>query len=201
MNRRRYELRYFYDLHEVLASSPTSKPWQVNAGDRILSLLEDMQYLPNFVKADYTDYKDDNYRYLINLMYQLNHKDYVINSDEDTLTTDMKYDFIFKLCGAIISTSDRYLSLLASYVAAKDKLLAPLKTTTNSSNRFNDTPQEGGDYSLDPFTSSINQIESSTEIDSDTIMGRLRELQGNYQNVLRNWVDEVSKIFIEGGNI
>lgn len=199
----KYELYNFFTLDDFFFGSPVTNPWEENPQERLLDILDAMNYSPDFVELEEGElvYVDDIYKNLINLVYQVHHNDYAIATTANAVTQQEIYEFVYKFCGLIISTEDRYLALLKSYVAAKDKLLAPLKTTSNSSNRFNDTPQNGGDYSGDPFTSAINQIASTTEIDSDTIMGRLRELQGNYRNVLRDWVDEFNKLFVKEDNI
>ena len=110
-------------------------------------------------------------------------------------------NWVYKLVSALNMSWDYYMTLLTNYNAAKAELMSDIKATSKNKVKFNDTPQNGGDYSGDPFTSAINQIASTTEIDSDTIMGRLRELQGNYRNVLRDWVDEFNKLFVKEDNI
>ena len=82
----------------------------------------------------------------------------------------------------IHTTYDRYKTLIDYYDDKKDELLNKI----NSSNtiRFNDTPQNGGDFSADSYTSTYTKTDSET--DANTLMARLDEIERLYKNVWLN---------------
>lgn len=91
------------------------------------------------------------------------------------------------------STKDKYNALLGLYEANASKLMDQLKTKSTA--RFNDTPQNGGDYSADPYTTNITQ--STIETDNEDVMSRLIKIQDNYRDLLRDWTDEFVRLFGE----
>lgn len=89
--------------------------------------------------------------------------------------------------------------------------------TTNDLRKDNDTPQGSGDFSDDTHTSFISKgtsdsditrtdnlkTESSTseEWDSEYLMDKLKKIQDSYRNVMLDWLNEFSILFIQGGNV
>lgn len=102
---------------------------------------------------------------------------------------------------AIIGSWERFSMLLQSYTALKSKMLAPVKTTTKSSVKVKDTPQ----MEIDPFSNAYNAAvtanEGTAEEDRETSAGRLRELWEHYRAIIRDWSDEIGKVFLDHANI
>ena len=63
------------------------------------------------------------------------------------------------------------------------------------STRFNDTPQDSGDFSDDSHTTNITQSSATTEADSGSIMERLDALYRNWRSILVDWTQEFTGIF------
>lgn len=94
-------------------------------------------------------------------------------------------------------TYDRYAALLDAYEDKKDKLLNPVESNSEGYNRYNDTPQDGGDFSDDEHTTSIYQNGLKIEQEQMTPIERLRQIEDGYQNVLLDWSNEFRKLFWE----
>ena len=85
-------------------------------------------------------------------------------------------------------TYDRYATLLKSYDDQKANLLNKVEAIT----RFNDTPQDSGEFADDRHTTHI----TTSKNDYDTIMARIDEIDRNYRNLLKDWTSEFEPLFI-----
>ena len=131
--------------------------------------------------------------------------DYVImiSEDDDTipsLTWENISPFFNKLINTITRTKDYYLTLLNIYNNQKNNLLNQVKSISTNTTRFNDTPQNGGEFVNDMHTSEFTKVNNSIESDVNTLMYRINEIQRLYRNVMKDWVDEFEKLFIERGD-
>lgn len=93
-------------------------------------------------------------------------------------------------------TQSKYIKLITLYEAEANNLMQDIKTL--SINRYNDTPQNSGDYSDDSHTSTINKHETSTPL--VTKMARLEEIRRYWRDIYEEWAKEFRGIFIEGAN-
>ena len=108
--------------------------------------------------------------------------------------------FLEKFCrtkvGNIIawwqSSSEKYSLLIQNLEANKSKLLDDVKSSSIA--RFNDTPQNSGDFSDDNHTSNITKTESSSNV--GTMMQRLNEIEDNIKQLYLDWSDEFRKFII-----
>lgn len=100
-------------------------------------------------------------------------------------------DFIRKLSSIYFKTKDRYETLLGLYSSEKSKLMDKVESISIS--RFNDSPQNGGDWSDDEHTSNITRNESS--VDLTPVMDRLKTVQDNYLNLVKDWADKFKGLF------
>ena len=101
--------------------------------------------------------------------------------------SDESESFIEKFCrtkaGQIFpwwqSSSEKYSLLIQNLEANKTKLLDDVKSTSTS--RFNDTPQNSGDFSDDQHTSTVTKTENSSNV--GTMMQRLNEIEDNIKQL------------------
>lgn len=93
-------------------------------------------------------------------------------------------------------TQNKYIKLIGLYEAEANNLMQDIKTL--SINRYNDTPQNAGDFSDDLHTSTINKHETSTPL--VTKMARLEEIHRYWKDIYEEWAKEFRGIFIEGVN-
>ena len=113
---------------------------------------------------------------------------------------DKNEDFVEKFCrtkvGQImswwISSIEKYSLLIQNLEANKNKLLDDVKSASVS--RFNDTPQNSGDFSDDQHTSTVTKTENSSNV--GTMMQRLNEIEDNIKQLYIDWSDEFRKFII-----
>lgn len=102
-------------------------------------------------------------------------------------------------------TYDRYMNLLKTYNSQLSKLLDSVKTKSTGVGKFSDTPQNeivnGDEFGDNGHISNLTKSENETETEFDTKMGRIDEIQRKFRNVLKDWTEEFSGLFIEEGNI
>lgn len=195
----KYEQRYFWRLREILDPTSSKEDYLLNNSD-ILTIVASM--------TGYTSpliyngaWKKDEYGEVLDLVIKRFHNFFCLSTSSPEFPLSESKNFIAKLLMILEMTENRFMSILASYDEAKDRLLGPVNIEVKSKNRFNDTPQNNGTYEEDPYTTNISFVDSTTENDADTIMGRIREIEGNYNNVMLDWSNEFDALFIEEDNI
>lgn len=113
---------------------------------------------------------------------------------------DKNEDFVEKFCrtkvGQIMSwwmsSTEKYSLLIQNLTANKAKLLDDVKSVSTS--RFNDTPQNSGDFSDDQHTSTVTKTENSSNV--GTMMSRLNEIEDNIKQLYIDWSNEFRKFII-----
>ena len=113
---------------------------------------------------------------------------------------DKNEDFLEKFCrtkvGQIMSwwqsSTEKYSMLIQNLNNNKSKLLDDVKSSSIS--RFNDTPQNSGDFSDDNHTSTVNKTENSSNV--GTMMARLNEIEDNIKQLYIDWSNEFRKFII-----
>ena len=114
--------------------------------------------------------------------------------------SDESESFLEKFCrtkaGQIMSwwqsSSEKYRLLIQNLEANKTKLLDDVKSASIS--RFNDTPQNSGDFSDDQHASTVTKTENSSNV--GTMMARLNEIEDNIKQLYMDWSDEFRKFII-----
>ena len=118
--------------------------------------------------------------------------------------SDESENFLEKFCytkaGQIMSwwqsSSEKYSLLIQNLEANKSKLLDDVKSSSIA--RFNATPQNSGDFSDDPHTSTITKTENSSNV--GTMMQRLNEIEDKIKQLYLDWSDEFRKFIIWSAN-
>lgn len=114
--------------------------------------------------------------------------------------SDESESFVEKFCrtkaGQIfawwISSSEKYVMLIQNLNNNKAKLLDDVKSSSIA--RFNDTPQNSGDFSDDNHTSNITTTTNSSNV--GTMMQRLNEIEDNIKQLYIDWSNEFRKFII-----
>ena len=109
-------------------------------------------------------------------------------SDELAEYYKVAQEFLIRFLGVMERSYERYALILKTYADNKADLLNKVESLT----RFNDTPQDTGEFSDDEHTTHI----TSTKNDFDTLMGRIDEIDRKYRNVLADWTREFESLFI-----
>ena len=123
------------------------------------------------------------------------YQEFVIYIDSDE-TEDFTEKFARTKVGQIMSwwqsSSEKYSLLIQNLTANKSKLLDDVKSASIS--RFNDTPQNSGDFSDDQHTSTVTKTENSSNV--GTMMARLNEIEDNIKQLYMDWSNEFRKFII-----
>ena len=123
----------------------------------------------------------------------------IIYADSDE-SEDFVKKFAITKVGQIfawwISSTEKYSLLIQNFENNKAKLLDDVKSSSIS--RFNDTPQNSGDFSDDQHTSNITKTENSSNV--GTMMQRLNEIEDNIKQLYIDWSNEFRKFIIWSAN-
>lgn len=119
-------------------------------------------------------------------------KDYVVRTEnEDTVEqayVDWMTDFIYILD----LTYNKYKKLIELYQSEENNLMKQLESTGVV--KFNDTPQNTGNFEGDDYTTNVSTTTSKT--DSGTIISRLSEIRALYDDIYTAWSNEFKHFFI-----
>ena len=139
---------------------------------------------------------------LMTIVFDRHWKDYLYSTEGEAILIDADYiSAVSKLVNRLNITAPRYIPLLQSFEKYSSDPTAKISTTTTNISRFNDTPQNGGDFSDDNHTSSITQGEQTVESDMSSIMERLAETYKNFHSIIRDWSNEFDVLFLKKGQI
>lgn len=139
---------------------------------------------------------------VINQVYNRHYSDYIwgtaLPCDENyTLDSSNIAFYLDKLLNVLNLTLPRYIPLFIQNKKYSDNPVAPIQSESSGMSRFNDTPQDSGDFSDDPHTTNISQTESVQKVDVGSIMSRLEELYKNFRSIILEWTNEFNRVFLK----
>lgn len=115
---------------------------------------------------------------------------YVCFTDDETIADDESEkvfaDFIGVIIAWLASSDEKYSLLINNLEANKTKLLGAIKSSTIS--RYNDTPQNQGEFDDDEHNTNVTKNESET--DGTTLLARLNEIEDNLKMLYDRWSNE-----------
>ena len=153
----------------------------------------------NFTSAPYFSDTAESVNCFQKYIWPRFYQEAVIYVDSDE-TEDFVKKFARTKVGQImawwISSIEKYSMLIQNLDANKAKLLDDVKSSSIS--RFNDTPQNSGDFSDDQHTSNITKTENSSNV--GTMMQRLNEIEDNIKQLYIDWSNEFRKFIIWSAN-
>lgn len=117
---------------------------------------------------------------------------YIVRALDDKDPKEAYIDWMTDWIYVLNLTYNKYKKLIDLYKQEEDNLLNKLET--NNIVKFNDTPQNSGDYEGDDFTSNITS--SSTKSDSANMINRLSEIRALYDDIYTAWSNEFKHFFI-----
>ena len=109
------------------------------------------------------------------------------------ISTESKQKIIYKMYVIFQETYDRYKNLIAYYNDYIGQLMDKIKSTSIS--RFNDTPQDSGEFSDDSHTTHLTEGEQATDL--NTPIERLDEIRRKLANLMKEWSNEFAGLFYE----
>ena len=204
----------WWTLHEILYQEEipnNAKPEETNSNHNpdnwFKNLLSDMELQYNLVGIDVSNatFKtlcENIINELMTIVYNRHHEDYIYEktlnwNDNVILTYTDSMKAVCKLINVLDMTSAKYIPILLANKSASVDLLKPMKSSSVSTNRFNDTPQDGGDYDDDNHATNVSKNESVTTADSGSLAMRLDEIFKNYRSIILEWSNEFNQLFLK----
>ena len=189
--------RVYYTLDDIRKSLELYKNYNgpfsmLTASSGFVSFMNKCLLYSNYSEIEGTIEDAQGYECFVNYIWPRFYQEAIIyvDSDEDE-------DFVKKFCrtkvGQIMawwkSSMEKYTMLIQNLEANKKKLLDDVKSSSVA--RFNDTPQNSGDFSDDQHTSTVTKTENSSNV--GTMMQRLNEIEDNIKQLYLDWSNEFRK--------
>ena len=191
--RNRYSVEYLYTLKEMFEDE--------FGNENLIGFIPSMdQYADlwnNFDMNYWTNDTGDGYQlwtYIWNT-----YKDHIalITDEEWNRENNQEViDFWHEFYGIWNRTHKYYEKMISLLKDNESKLLAQVSSLTESDNRFNNTPDQSGDYSGLDYATTINKNKITTSSDAGTILERLEEVRRRYTDYYEKWSREFNKLFI-----
>lgn len=201
----KYKKEYFYSLEDILLN--VKKESSNSFSTAVYSVLDLEQFLDAYFVGDNLNIDNDivnidseYFNKLWQLVYARYRKHYCIKTDEEIKTFTYNVivsDFWITYLNIWIYTRDKYIKLLSIYKDQEDKLMNQISSESSFVNRFNDTPQDKGDFDSDEYTTNINHGTNTAKTDGATPIARIEEISRAYELVYLRWVNEFDKLFME----
>ena len=221
----------YYTFQEVLELYPARSPRYPHdtqlANDWFTKMLEDAGLEPAvYTLSEYftNDLINDIINALITIVYYRHDEDYfyelVMPACEDSNISQSDFKkAIKKLMNVLDLTLPKYIPMLQQNEYASTCPITPNvdesveeasgenSLASDGQTRFNDTPQNSGDFDNDPHTSTItdNKSENSGDFASNTkrtnstnigtLMSRLTEMYANFKSIILEWSNEFNQLF------
>lgn len=138
---------------------------------------------------------------LMGIVYNRHSKDFIswiepTGDDGEDMNLAM-YEALEKLINVIDLTIPRYAVLLKQNEIYSFDPVAPIGSVSTGRTRFNDTPQDEGEYNDEEHASNVSKSISETQVDSGSIMSRLEELFKNFKPIILDWSNEFNSLFLK----
>lgn len=193
------KIKYYFTLQEVvevLSGDVTIQPF--SGGEVLYTIFHNrIPHADCFSGQHCKEYMED----VFNRVYARYFSHYAIVTDHENLNFIDKDEFAYKLYTIFDRTYDKYSELLKYYASAKTHLMDKINSTTDTTSKFTDTPQEGDEDYDDPYLTNKTTGHSESNIEPNTMIMRLSEISRNFDTVMARWCDEFDKLFIEEANV
>lgn len=104
--------------------------------------------------------------------------------------------YVKTLLNIIELTTPKYLPLLQDQEYYSYAPTSPLKSKTTGRTRFNDTPQNMGDWNDEEHATNVSKSVNESEVDSGSIVARLDEAFKNWRSIILEWANEFNQAFL-----
>lgn len=198
---------YYYAFNEILSHTPFAK---ISMESFLVDLfdLEDDTELTNYQLPSDLTTNAQIYDELFSLIYgRYYHKaafkivklPFQDNPTPEEVEAKEK-EWGYKFVSLLNMTYDYYMTLLLAYRENKANLMADIEAISSNMIKYNDTPQNAnteGVYEGDDYISNFTKTEGRSSSPLTTKINRLKEIQDSYKNVMRDWVNQFEKLFME----
>lgn len=95
------------------------------------------------------------------------------------------------------NTIARYIPMLQQNEYASVNPVTPVSSVTTGRTRFNDTPQNDGNYNDETHATNVSESESEIKVDSGSLVSRLSEMFKDFRSIMLDWSNEFNKCFLK----
>ena len=140
---------------------------------------------------------------LMTIVYYRHDKDYIYEvvsgalEPDHVLTTDDFRKAIKNIMNVLDLTLPKYVPILQQNEIYSTNPVAPAESGSSGETRFNDTPQNIGEYGDIDHTTNISNSKSSSFADTGSIMEKLSELFKNFKSIILEWSNEFNQCFLK----
>lgn len=139
---------------------------------------------------------------LITIVYYRHDEDYIYQVTtpchvDYQLTQDDFRKAIKKLMNVLDLTIPKYVPILQQNEIYSTDPVAPIKSESAGETRFNDTPQNIGEYGDSEHTTNISNSKSESVVDTGSIMERLSALFKDFKSIILEWSNEFNSLFLK----
>ena len=197
-----------WTLQEILNLYPSYAPLYPHQAsgldaDWFTKMIADAGLAVNFTALG-ADYTEAIIKGIINTLlfniYNRHDKDYMFSvvmfHDQDyTLTTEDFKVAINPILNVLELTAPRYIPLLKQSEKYSNDPTGKISSVTTGRTRFNDTPQDEGEFNDEEHATNVSKTITDTQVDVGSIMSRLEELFKNYRSIILAWSNEFNQLF------
>lgn len=199
----------WFTFQEVLNLYPSRAPSyphdNVTPANWFTKMLEDanMEFSVYTLSEFFTDdLINDIVNALMWIVYCRHDLDYVYEIvlpwDEEYELQEIDFKKAMKdVLNVLNNTIARYIPMLQQNEYASTDPVRPVSSVTSGKTRFNDTPQNGGDYNNDPHATNVSESESEIKVDSGSLVSRLNEMFKDFRSIMLDWSNEFNKCFLK----
>ena len=142
---------------------------------------------------------------LMGIVYNRHAEDYIAWVDgTDDESEDMNramYQALSKLINIIDLTLPKYTPILQQNEIYSTAPIGPISSSSTGETKFNDTPQNIGEYGDIDHTTNISNSKSESLVDTGSIMERLSALYKDFKSIILEWSNEFNQLFLKEGQI
>lgn len=200
----------YFTYQELLNLFPARAPLYPNqkslSSTWFTDLLDDLSLQYQKYALDNT-FTDNDIKGIVNALmtnvYDRHANDYLFRYDSNacdgdhTLTQADVRKSISKLVNVLNITLPKYIVLLKQFKKASGDPIAPITSKSSGETKFNDTPQNIGDWGDEDHTTNISSSESETSVDTGSLMERLSALYKDFKSIVLEWSNEFNQCFLK----
>ena len=218
-----YMIKKYFSFQEIIDAFPviadTTYPSQPNDNDAssnwftkvIADASINLKYAIEGLASTYTAAAiSDIVNALMNIVYNRHAEDLVysvskmFDGDEEfnySLTSADISRVLSRIINVLNNTAPRYIPIFTKNKDYSSDPVAAISSHTEGVSKFNDTPQNIGDFGDEDHTTNISASSSDSSVDSGSIMERLTAMFDNWKSVILEWSNEFNQLFIKEGQV